>query len=251
MFLKKTLCVFSKSISFFVFGLGGLIFSLLISPIVFLFIIPSERANRIVRTMVSSVFRLFTKFSSLTKAISFQLYYEKKHLLKERMIICANHPTLLDAVFLIGIIPNADCIVKSSHWNNPVTKGVVSRLYIPNSLNAQETINTCRESLNMGNNIILFPEGTRSNSREEAVKFYRSAAQIALRTGHDVLPVFIDVNSPTGLGKGDSFFSCPEEGIVKYNITIRKPIKVLSYNELPTAIAARRLTEDIKTAIFS
>lgn len=249
--LKLFIHILKKILNFSVFGLASIIFSLLIGPMLFFFIRPVDKAVRKARSLVGSAFRLYVRFMLLTKSIVFNLDGSETLEKSEKMIVCANHPTLLDVVFLIAIIPDADCIVKSSHWKNPITKGVVSKLYIPNSLDAVETVDACKQSLDQGNNIILFPEGTRTNPELDTVKFYRSAAQIALRTGHNVLPVYIGTNGSVGLGKGDSFFRCPEDGIVEYNISVKNIIQVSEYSELPVPIAARRLTEDIKTAIFS
>ena len=44
----------------------------------------------------------------------------------EGVLVLANHPTLLDVVFLVAFIPNADCIVKSKLMNNPAMRGFVS-----------------------------------------------------------------------------------------------------------------------------
>ncbi|WP_245395071.1 hypothetical protein [methane-oxidizing endosymbiont of Gigantopelta aegis] len=43
-------------------------------------------------------------------------------------LIVANHPTLIDIVFLISRIPYACCIVKDSLWHNPLC---VDRLSMP------------------------------------------------------------------------------------------------------------------------
>ena len=40
-------------------------------------------------------------------------------------IIVANHPSLLDVVFLVAQLPQADCIVKREAWSNPYLGGAV------------------------------------------------------------------------------------------------------------------------------
>lgn len=48
------------------------------------------------------------------------------------MVVIANHPTLIDVVVLISLMPNAGCIVKQGLWRNPFLRGVVSAAgYIP------------------------------------------------------------------------------------------------------------------------
>jgi hypothetical protein len=40
-------------------------------------------------------------------------------------MIIANHPSLIDVVFLIGLVRQANCVVKQSLWENPFTRGPV------------------------------------------------------------------------------------------------------------------------------
>ncbi len=54
-----------------------------------------------------------------------------------------------------------------------------------------EALNTAiRQSMDEGNSILVFAEGTRSRSGEMG-KFHRGAARIALATGKDILPIVI------------------------------------------------------------
>jgi len=36
------------------------------------------------------------------------------------VLVLANHPTYIDFVVLLSLTPNANCVVKSEHWDNPV-----------------------------------------------------------------------------------------------------------------------------------
>jgi hypothetical protein len=77
-------------------------------------------------------------------------------------LILANHPTLIDTVFLIAFVRNADCIVKGGLWNNPFTGGPVRAAgYIRND-GGPALVDDCIASLRAGGNLIVFPEGTRT-----------------------------------------------------------------------------------------
>jgi 1-acyl-sn-glycerol-3-phosphate acyltransferase len=154
-------------------------------------------------------------------------------------------------VLLISLIPNADCIVKAEHWKNPLLRLILSSIYIPNSLNVVETIKACKKSLAQGNHIILFPEGTRTPKGTSNIRLHRSAAQIALRTGTDILPVQINCSEHSGLSKNDSIWDSPANGIIDYSILVGKRIKPQNYMDLPMAIGARRLTNKLKIAIIT
>ncbi|WP_369678325.1 lysophospholipid acyltransferase family protein, partial [Enterococcus faecium] len=78
-------------------------------------------------------------------------------------LIIANHPSLIDVVVLISIVRNADCVVKADLWKNPFLKGVVKATgYINNDADPEYFLNQCQQSFARGNNLIVFPEGTRS-----------------------------------------------------------------------------------------
>ena len=77
------------------------------------------------------------------------------------LLVLANHPTLIDVVFLIGHVPDALCVVKSTLANHPSTRGpVLATGYICNNSGA-DLLQACVDKLRAGGNLIIFPEGTR------------------------------------------------------------------------------------------
>ncbi|MCL4104146.1 UNVERIFIED_CONTAM: hypothetical protein GTU68_035008 [Idotea baltica] len=94
-------------------------------------------------------------------------------------LIVANHPTLIDIVFLIAMLPNATCIVKSQLYRNPFTRGPVSRAaYVANN-SADKLVSDCVDALASGTSLVVFPEGTRSE-RGVPGRFQRGAAYVLL-----------------------------------------------------------------------
>jgi 1-acyl-sn-glycerol-3-phosphate acyltransferase len=82
----------------------------------------------------------------------------------ESLIVIANHPSLLDAVILLGCLPNATCVLKASLLNNPLF-GVGARMagYVSNAEPRQMIADSCRE-LQQGAHFVLFPEGGRTRA---------------------------------------------------------------------------------------
>lgn len=233
------------------FGLFGLVLSPIIGPLFFLCIHPRDKAELKLRNLISFFFRVFLKTMIFLRIVSLRIENLKKIQDSHGLVVCANHPTLIDAVILIAYLPQADCIVKSTHWKNPVTRGIVSRLYIPNNLNAADMQKACLDSLEKGNNILIFPEGTRTPiNGPVSVEIKRSASQIALLAKCPVLPIHIQVNKPNGLGKGESILTTPENGRVIFTLVVKNIIKTETYRNYPRPIAARRLTSILKADIF-
>lgn len=131
----------------------------------------------------------------------------------ERSIIIApNHPSLLDAVFVISRLPQTACIMKAEIWDSFFLGGG-ARLsgYIRNDA----PINLVRQSvgeLHAGHQLLVFPEGTRT--RTAPVNAFKGGfALMAKKSGAAVQTVFIETNS-TFLCKGWPLLKKPEFPLV-------------------------------------
>jgi 1-acyl-sn-glycerol-3-phosphate acyltransferase len=123
------------------------------------------------------------------------------------LIIVANHPSLLDAVVLLSKLPNATCVMKASLRKNPLF-GAMARLsgYISNEDSMKLVKQSCSELKN-GTHLVLFPEGTRSDTLQ-INPFGQVAALIASRSGATIQTVFIRF-STSYLGKSGPLFQKP------------------------------------------
>ncbi|MCL2243190.1 MAG: 1-acyl-sn-glycerol-3-phosphate acyltransferase [Treponema sp.] len=163
-------------------------------------------------------------------------------------IIVANHPSLLDVVMLLSLIPNADCIVNAYLKRNVLT-GIVLQLYILGSRDLDDILNSCTESLNQGNCLIIFPEGTRTPRGGRNI-LKKGAARIALTSGCGIIPIHIGGTDKFGLGKKDPITGFnPQERYI-YRLTMLPEIRAEKYMPLPAPAAARALTNEISSALF-
>lgn len=116
-----------------------------------------------------------------------------------RLILIANHPSLLDAVILLGAFPNACCVLKASLLDNPLY-GVGARMasYVSNR-EAKKMIEDASGELAQGTHFVLFPEGGRS--REFPVSTFSSACVLLARhSGVPIQAVILESSTPY-LGK--------------------------------------------------
>lgn len=244
--------VILKVFCFGVFGIGALILGSVGFP--FLSLIMSgrdqARSRRSIRALMSRSFSLFTWLMSVLGLIRVEFRPGDREKLRRAkgVIVVANHPSLIDVVILVGCMPQADCIVKSRLFTTPFVRWVVGRIYIPNSLSFDEITNRCRASLEEGNSLVIFPEGTRT-AKESSPRFKRGAAHIALRTGHDLLPIVIEADNPMGLQKGDPLFSMSRQGPIRYHISVHLPIDVSLLDGVTPVLAARSLTRALVDVI--
>ncbi len=210
-------------------------------PAVNLFIRERLRRVTVARNLIRHTFRAFVELMRLLGILRYEIKGLEK-LQRHGLLILANHPTLIDTVFLMAFVKRADCIVKSALWNNPFTNGPVRAAdYIKNE-NGPELVEQCLASLKAGNNLIIFPEGTRT-PRQGAIKFKRGAANIAVRGMRSVTPVVIRCTPPT-LGKGEKWWKVPPH-VVQFTIEVHDDIDVQPFIATTDSevLAARRLTD--------
>jgi len=133
------------------------------------------------------------------------------------LILVANHPSLLDAVILLSMLPNAACVMKGSLKRN-LFVGPMTRLsgYMDNR-DPMLLVRRACEELDGGAQVVLFPEGTRTRCAPIG-PFGEAAALISARSGVPVQALVITFDKPY-LGKGWSLFKKPS---LPLRITVRR-----------------------------
>jgi len=241
--------LFATGFGFSVFGLGGLILTLIVFPLINL-VVPVKSRVRVARKVVSQTFRFFIALIDFLGIFDFDLAEAERFLADQKgKVIVANHPSLIDVVILISIVPHADCVVKKELWKNPFLKGVVKAAnYIKNDENPEILLESCRKSLEKGYSLVIFPEGTRTKPGQ-SVKLQRGASNIALRCEADVVPVVIECH-PTTLTKNEPWYKIPERK-AQFSVCAATPILIAPFldSENSLSVSARRLTEEIKSQI--
>jgi 1-acyl-sn-glycerol-3-phosphate acyltransferase len=127
-------------------------------------------------------------------------------------VVVANHPSLLDALLILSMVPNGVCIMKRALRSVPVISGFARRAgYIPYS-EAPELIQAATAELKRGGVVIIFPEGTRSPCGG-CGSLQRGAVRVALEA--DVpLEVFGLRMQPVVLGRGLPWWRPPRAPIL-------------------------------------
>jgi 1-acyl-sn-glycerol-3-phosphate acyltransferase len=194
------------------------------------------RSQRLVHHSVRSLF-VFLEFMQVMKLRAENL----ERLRQPGLLVVVNHPTLLDAFSLMSLMPEADCVVKAGHYDNPFLAGAAKGAgYIPN-VNGPRLVADCVERLQRGRSVIVFPEGTRSPP-DGLGPFARGIAHVALKSGCDPVPVTIHCE-PATLYRGKSWWDVPEHAFTM-TVTVDAPlvVKDIVQQPMPVPRAARALT---------
>jgi 1-acyl-sn-glycerol-3-phosphate acyltransferase len=234
--------LFATGLSFTIFGIGGLIIPLLATPwITLTSTTPAQRQAR-ARLFIHRTFRAYIHMMRALGVLTWEIQGEEL-LRRPGLLVLANHPCLIDVVFLIAFIPNPDCIVKGRLLANPAMRGYLRLTGFLRNDSGAELIEGARQSLAAGSALIIFPEGTRTLPGEP-LRFQRGAANVALRTQTPVTPVTI-LCEPITLSKKHRWYHVPPR---KVHMTLRvgADIPVSTYDQQQPALAARQLTQDLQ-----
>jgi len=200
----------ATGISFATFGAAGLVCGSVVLPIVRAW--PGTEPERDFRCQYA-VRRFFRAFVRMVEALGLMkvAVHGAERLQEPGQLVVANHPTLLDAVFVMSVMPRADCVVKSAVTTNPFMRSVARCAgYLSNDLEG-ELVDACVSRLRSGRSLLLFPEGTRS-PRGALGPFQRGAAHIAFRSGRPFRPVVIRCDPP-GLMRGQKWYDVADRSL--------------------------------------
>jgi 1-acyl-sn-glycerol-3-phosphate acyltransferase len=235
--------VFATGFCFTIFGVVGVILSLFLMPIVFL--TPnSDLRKKIGKKLIKLSFSVFLKLMQTLQVM--ELRVEGRYLFKENgMFVLANHPTLIDVVILIALIKNPDCIIKRVLLVNPFTLGLLRFAgFIENSEGPKLVVESIK-SMDEGNNLIIFPEGTRTK-KPEKLEFKRGASNIAVRGNKKITPVLILTSVPL-LRKGEKWYRVPsKKPIIRVLVQEELDVSCLIDDGLEPALQSRVLTRRLE-----
>lgn len=236
--------LFGTGLSFSFFGIGGLVLAATVFPAINLCITDPARRVAVAQRTVHRAFRAFVWFMVNMGVIRLDASGVETLRGDRGVLIAANHPSLLDVVLLMSLMDRAQCVVKHQIWNNPFMSGVVKATnYVRNDDDPEKLVTDCSGMLAEGNNLIIFPEGSRTVAGRPP-HLQRGFANIAVRSGSGVRLVTITCVPPS-LRKGEKWYRIPSAPMT-FTVRVHEridPIGFCGYG--PPSVAARRLTAHI------
>ncbi|MDH3443450.1 MAG: 1-acyl-sn-glycerol-3-phosphate acyltransferase [Deltaproteobacteria bacterium] len=233
--------IFGCGLGFLAVGIGGAI----VFPVLNVVIRQPQRRKVLARNLIRLTFRGIARSMSALGVFQYETTGLQR-LERRGLLILANHPTLIDIVFLMAFVPQADCIVKAGLWRNPFTRATVRAAgYIRNDNDSVRVIEDCIASLRDGGNLIIFPEGTRTTSGA-SINLKRGAAHIAVRAECIVTPILIRCVPPM-LVKGKKWWRLPDRSS-RFSIDVKEDLDIRPLIEGADSdvLAARRLTAHLQ-----
>lgn len=232
-YIRSILAVFC----FFIFGIGAVILNFLLFPFI-------KNNKELCSDIIHNTWRFFVNLMMFLKL--FRLDVKKLEKIENKVIV-STHPSFIDIVILIALIPRSTCFVKKELAHNPILKNLVTSIFITNEVELDELKSESKKMLDRGFNVIIFPSGIR-HRRDEFPKIRKGASLVALNAGKNIVPVkvfsdrdFLFINQP---------FYAVSDRCVNFEIKQMREINIADFIGESEIITKQRLTHKIEEELY-
>ena len=244
----KALRSFLMVISFSIFGIGSLLVGMLIFPLIRLFIKNQDKRMDIYSSVVHSSWRVFVNFIRFIKIIKLDIDNIEKLKTIKNSIIVSTHPSYIDVLILLALIPKTTCFVAPKLTRNKFFKRIVESMFLISGKSLEELKEDTKKMFDYGFNILIFPAGIR-HRKNEYPKIHKGAALTAINSKKDIVPVIMSTDFDF-LQIGQPFYDAGEKPVV-YTIRAGKIIEIEKFMEYQDEVLQKRdLTNEIKKALY-
>ncbi len=222
---------------FGVFGIGSVILNFLLFPFI-------KHNKELCSDVIHYVWKFFLYFMMFFGLFRLDIQNLNKI---ENKVIAATHPSFIDIVMLIGLIPRTTCVVKQELAHNPILKHIIGSIFITNDVDIEELKKDSKEMLDKGFNFVVFPAGRR-HRRNEHLKIKKGASLIALNACKNIIPVQIS-NDRDFLYIHEPFYSVSDR-CVTFTIKEMPEINIQDFAGYTEIAAKHKITKKIEEELY-
>jgi 1-acyl-sn-glycerol-3-phosphate acyltransferase len=186
-------------ISFTYYGLGGILMSLFSITIMPIIPIKEKTKMKAFRYAISKFMNSVLYSNPFLHKRVINKYNET---FEKPAIIIANHTSFIDILAMGMLNPKIIFLVSDWVYNSPIFGGTVRKAgFYPVSEGIEDGVEHLRQKVNEGYSLMVFPEGTRSESNQ-IKRFHKGAFFLAEEFNLDIIPVVIH-GASEAIPKGD------------------------------------------------
>lgn len=212
-------------ICFVIFGIGTIVVGNIIFPLIKLLFPRKYRLNTY-SNVIQTSWSVFVKFLILINIIDLDIKDIEKLKNIKKSVIVSTHPSFIDGVILISLIPKTTCLVAERLSTNPITKQIVNTMFIISGNSLNKIVEDSSKMLENDFNVLIFPSGIR-HKKNEYPKIRKGAALIAINSKRNIVPInlttdidFLQINEPVNK---------PVKKQVIYSVEVGEEIDTLKY----------------------
>lgn len=244
----KFIRLFLLLFSFLIFGTGAFIINFTIVPFA-KFFVKTENLSDFYSFLINKVWKVFVQWLCFTKLIKLEIKNPTELIRIKNKIIVSTHPSFIDVVILVGLIPKTTCVAKNELSKNLLMSNIVNTIFITNETNIDEFKAQTKRMLDNGFNVIIFPTGIR-HRKNEFPKIKKGAATIAINAEKNIVPIkfysdfdFLFIHQPVWEA-GDKTVTFSIEKLDEINV-----ISELKKNETEI-IQKKNITKMIENSLY-
>ena len=186
-------------ISFFYYGMGGILMSLFSITIMPIIPIKEKTKMKAFRYFISKFMKSVLYSSPL---LHLKVINKHNENFEKPAILIANHSSFIDILAMGMLSPKIIFLVNDWVYNSPIFGGTVRKAgFYPVSEGLEGGVEHLRQKVNEGYSLMIFPEGTRSESNQ-IKRFHKGAFYLAEEFNLDIVPVLIH-GASEAIPKGD------------------------------------------------
>lgn len=122
------------------------------------------------------------------------------------IVLVANHPTYLDVILFLAVIPDLLCLTKFANFKAFWIASMAQQAGYVDNQRIFKMVRQCVHRLRKLENFLIFPEGTRTEGREIG-PLKRGFAAIAIQARAPIRIIRIHSKNESFMRKGKPFFS--------------------------------------------
>ncbi len=187
--------------SFAIFGIGAMFLNFIIFPMA-KFFLKDRTLLCFYSDVIHYTWNFFIEILIFFKIIKLNIIDKEKIKQVKQKIIVATHPSFIDILILIALIPRTTCIVKYSLSKNPILFNLVNSIFIMEDESLENLKEHTTKMIDNGFNVVIFPMGIR-HRRNEFPKIKKGAATIAMNANCNIVALkyytdfdFLFINQP-------------------------------------------------------
>ena len=224
-------------IGFGIFGVGAILMNFCLFPFI-------KNNKNLCSDAVRASWRFFVGLLVFMRLIKIDV--KRLGEIKNKVIV-STHPSFIDILILISLIPRSTCFVKKELAHNPILKNIISSIFLTNELEIEELKSQTKKMLDMGFNVIIFPSGIR-HRKNEYPKIKKGAALVAMNANKNIVPIKL-FSSEDFLFIHQPFYAAGNKTVI-FELEMGEEIKIEDYKNDSEIIEKKAITQSIQKALY-